>query len=513
MATVAEVSNLYRTVLGREPDAAGLDFWVNSGQSLSNIQSIFNQSPEAQVVKIYQQQLGRAPDAEGLAFYSNALASGSSIADITRGINTSLEGQNFDTQLLTSVYRQELGRNPEQEGFQFWKSAAQDAGLTADQLRQTVIDAAVKEQLERNITGGFTQMELAALEADPFGGRYATRSIYDLPTDAANVSTIGNRQAQFVAPVTQRPVVSQFGDNRAFAATPGQEVLSNPAVLSALERSLNSGALDQAGYNTIVSGLTTATNMEELRNVLSTPKAQVIIDAIYGQQTGEDVDLATALAEAAQRQAVLDANDTGYYQNNFNLADAYNAAGLESPFTREGMQGPDTQMNQGNVVTPQNFNNRLNALLESITGQFGGNNQVQTQQSPQYYSESGLQSGFTPFGTEGTTFRSGVAGYIPQSQLPTGFQFGAPPVDASFQQYRPGAFQPPGVTTGGFITGYNANGTPIYSTYSNPNVNVGGNLSALNAYTPTDANAIANMQAQIDAMNAAAANNQNATGA
>jgi hypothetical protein len=54
------------------------------------------------------------------------------------------------------------------------------------------------------------------------------------------------------------------------------------------------------------------------------------------------------------------------------------------------------------------------------------------------------------------------------------FQFGAPPVDASFQQYRPGAFQPEGVTTGGFIVGYNADGTPIYSTYSDPSVNVGG---------------------------------------
>jgi hypothetical protein len=467
------------------------------------------------VAQIYQEQLGRAPDAGGAEYYASQLASGRTAADISAEINRSLEGQNFDTQLLTSVYRQELGRNPEQEGFQYWKSLAQDQGLTAEQLRQAVDAAAVKEQQERNINGGFTNMELAALEADPFGGRYATTSIYDLPQDAVNVSMIGDRRAQFVAPITQQQFISQFGGGGAsYSAAPGLDVLSNPVVIATLERSLNSGALDQAGFDSIVNGLTSATDMNQVRNVFATPQAQVIVDAIYGQQTGEDVDYATALAEAGQRQAVLDANDRGYYQGNFELADAYRAAGLDFPFGREAYQGYDTMMRQGDVVTPENFNERVNSLLRSITGEFGGANEMQTPGLGQYYSETGLQPGFTPFGTEGTTFRSGVAGYVPQAELPTGFQFGAPPVNATFQQYRPGAFQPEGVTTGGFITGYNPNGTPIYSAYNNPNVNVGGAQSALNPFTPVQAGAIGDLQAQIAAMQAAAAAtaNQNAGG-
>jgi hypothetical protein len=407
--------------------------------------------------------------------------------------------------LATSVYRQELARNPEQEGYQYWKSVAQDQGLSAEELRQAIATAAVKEQQERNITGGFTNMELAALEADPYGGRYATTSIYDLPTDAVNISMIGDRQAQFVTPVTQAPVISQFGGGT-FTASPGQEVLNNPAVLAAMDRAVSSGALSNAGLEQIVSGLNTATNMEELRNVLATPQAQVVIDAVYGQQTGEDVSLAVAQAEAVERQKVLDAIDTGYYQSNIPIADAYQAAGLPSPFTEEVLsQAPSNIMQQPDVVTPFNFNERVNSLLRSITGQFGGLNNMQSPGLGQYYSETGLQPGFTPFGTEGTTFRSGVAGYVPQSQLPTGFQYGAPLVDATFQQYRPGAFQPEGVTTGGFITGYNTNGTPIYSTYANPNTNVGGAMSALNPFTPVQAGAIGDIQAQIDAMNAAAA--------
>jgi hypothetical protein len=320
-----------------------------------------------------------------LAFWSNALSTGTSLADVTRGINTSREGQNFDTQLATSVYRQALGRNPEQEGFQFWKSAAQADALTAEQLRQAITAAAVKEQQERNINGGFTNMELAALEADPYGGRYATTSIYDLPTDAVNISMIGDRQAQFVTPVTQAPVISQYGGGT-FTASPGQEVLNNPAVLAAMDRAVSSGALSNEGLAQIVNGLQTASNIEQVRNVLATPQAQVVIDAVYGQQTGEDVDLATAQAEALQRQAVLDANDTGFYQGNFELADAYRAAGLDFPFGPEAFQGYDTMMRQPDVVTPQNFSERVNSLLRSITGQFGETNQMQTPGLGQYYS-------------------------------------------------------------------------------------------------------------------------------
>jgi hypothetical protein len=456
------------------------------------------------VAQLYQQQLGREADVGGAEYFASRLASGATQAEIAREMAQSLEGQNLLTQAATSAYRQELGRNPEQEGYQYWASLAQEQGLSAQQLQDAIRSAAAVEQAQRGITGGFTQMELAALEADPYAGRYATTSIYDLPQDAVNVSTIGNRQAQFVNPITQQQFISNFG-NGEYSATPGQDVLSNPVVIATLQRSLNSGALDQAGYNSIVKGLTNATNMDQVRNVFATPQAQVIVDAIYGQQTGEDVNLQTALTEAAQRQAVLDATDQGYYQNNMQLADAYRAAGLDFPFGQEAYQGYDTMMRQGDVVTPTNFNDRVNSLLQSISGQFGGTNAMQTPQTGQYYSEAGLQPGFTPFGTEGTTFRSGVAGYIPQAQLPTRFEFGAPPVNATFQQYRPGAFQPAGVTTGGFITGYDANQQPIYSTYNNPNVNVGGTQSTLNPFTPVQATAIGDLQAQLDAINAATA--------
>jgi hypothetical protein len=185
---------------------------------------------------------------------------------------------------------------------------------------------------------------------------------------------------------------------------------------------------------------------------------------------GEANTLAQAQAEAAQRQAVFTAQDPGYYQNNFALADAYRAAGLDFPFGPEAFSGYDTRTDQSNVITDENFGQQVRGLLRNIYGEFGGAQDMATPLTGQYYSEAGLQPAYTPPAAGQNTFRSGVAGYTPN--LPTMFQFGAPPVDATFQQYRPGAFQPEGVTTGGFITGYTQDGQPIYSEYNNPSVNV-----------------------------------------
>ena len=298
--------------------------------------------------------------------------------------------------------------------------------------------------------------------------------------------------------------VSQFGGGQ-FTAQPGLDVLSDPVVVATINRSLNAGTLSKEGYNQIVNDLTTAKDMTDVRAAFNKPQAQVIIDQIYGLQTGEDINLESARLEAKDRQAVIDSLGLSNYPSNMMLADAYKAAGLDYPFGPEAYQGYDTMMRQANVVTPENFNQRINQLIGSLNQnanmRFGGLTDLETPLTGQYYSETGLQPGFTPFGTEGTTFRSGVAGYIPQAELPTGFQFGAPPVNAQIQQYRPGAFQPEGVTTGGFITGYTQAGTPIYSTYANPNVNVGNTNSQLIPFA-NQANALADLQAQLAALQA-----------
>ena len=341
--------------------------------------------------------------------------------------------------------------------------------------------AATPELAARGINPGtvFTNMQLADLEADPYGGRYITNSIYDLLPDAVNVSTIGDRRAQFVNPVTQQPYVTNYGQGT-WSQTAGVDVLNTPAVQAAVQRAINSGSMTPEEYRTMYADLQSAKNMNDVYAAFNKPQAQVVIDAVYGQQTGEAQTLRDAQSEAAQRQAVLNANNLGYYQANPQLAAQYEAAGLNYPFGQEAYSGYDTRTGKANVVTDANFNQQLKSALRTLYGTFGGAQDMVTPLTGQYYSEAGLQPGYTAPAQGQNVFRSGVAGYTPN--LPTMFQFGQVPVDASFQQYRPGAFQPAGVTTGGFITGYNANGTPIYSTYANPNVNVGGQTSTLNPY-------------------------------
>lgn len=544
--------------------------------------------PPAQAVNaaaqyISQSQTGSNASAASIA---SALNSGSSVQQVQNQLAQTAQGQNFDTQAITSVFRQSLGRNPSQDEFQYFQSLGQSQGLSADELRGIVQSAASIERQQRGITQDFTNLTSADFEADPFGGRFGTQSIYGLPANAVNVSNIDGRQAQFVNPITQLAVISNFTNKGAgttneftdaqvaaylrdnafsnpaqvnqaltmfgieqdqlgrastllakndpsvnaatqayaaaiaanpaqaaenaaaiarstsYTSAPGVETLSTPRVTEAVNRAFQAGSLTNAEYSQIVSSLSKARNPADIRSILATPQGSVVIDSIYGQQTGEDNSLNTALSEARLRQAALSAQDPGYYQASDELGRAYLAAGLDFPFMSDTYKA-DTMMTQGNALNPQNFNQRVNELLSSLGQQFGGAETMRTPQTGQYYSETGLQPGFTPFGTQGTTFRSGVAGYVPQAELPTQFQFGAAPVNATFQQYRPGAFQPEGVKTGGFITGYGANQQPIYSTYSNPNVNVGGALSTLNPFTPMQSTAIGDLQAQLDAINAA----------
>ncbi len=71
----AFVRCLYADLMGREPDAAGLDFW--SERAVSSRQSVVDElwrAPEvarARVSSMYALYLGRTPDAKGLAFWTS----------------------------------------------------------------------------------------------------------------------------------------------------------------------------------------------------------------------------------------------------------------------------------------------------------------------------------------------------------------------------------------------------------------------------------------------------------
>jgi len=73
-----DIAELYRSILGREPDKEGLDWWVSTPSTLEEIKAEFLKSEEytlkvrtEQVNELYLELFGRTSDAEGLKFWVN----------------------------------------------------------------------------------------------------------------------------------------------------------------------------------------------------------------------------------------------------------------------------------------------------------------------------------------------------------------------------------------------------------------------------------------------------------
>jgi len=410
---------------------------------------------------VYQEQLGREPDADGAAYYLSQLQSGAlTPEELTRQLNTSVEGQNFDTQYITSQYRSLFERNPEQEGYQYWLSTAQQTGMTPEQLTQYIMGGAQNQDisaLQQALSSGYyTNLQMPSFEADPYGGRYTSESRYLTdPSEYPNVSYIGDNMYQFMSPITQQPVISKYSPET-WAAQTGLDVLSAPQVDAAIQLALRSGVMSQADYESLYNDLAQSQDMNDVYAAFNKPQAQVVVDSLYGFQTGEAKTLAEAQAEAQVRQQYLD--QFGYYPSNFAMADVLTRAGVDYPFTYEQMQNMGALYTNDDVVTPDNFRGKLGEILNMS---FGGADYMATDPSQGYYSERGFETDFTPLG-EAPTFRSGVAGYT--ENMPTGFDFGVlpfvAPIQSGPQGFQPGTFNPN-------ATGYTQAGAPIFGDSAN----------------------------------------------
>jgi hypothetical protein len=126
----------YRDFLGREADPAGLADWTNrlSTNALTReevIQGFFG-SPEFQsgvpsVVRLYLGFFKRIPDSGGLKGWVAQLRTGTSINTIASAFTRSQEFQNTygaltNSEFITLVYRNVLGRAPDTAGFNDWTS-------------------------------------------------------------------------------------------------------------------------------------------------------------------------------------------------------------------------------------------------------------------------------------------------------------------------------------------------------------------------------------------------------
>ncbi len=140
---IAPVTRLYFAYFNRIPDKPGLDYWIaqyGAGTSLNTISQAFASSPEFVgtygslnnsdfVTLVYQNVLGRAPDGAGLAYWTGQLNGGfMTRGQVMVGFSESPEyqGSSYSRVFVTMVYYGMLRRMPDQAGFNYW--VAQLAG-------------------------------------------------------------------------------------------------------------------------------------------------------------------------------------------------------------------------------------------------------------------------------------------------------------------------------------------------------------------------------------------------
>jgi len=277
----------------------------------------------------YNTQFGRDATAKEVADATTYLTTGGNSVAGTGVLNYSTEGYNYDTQSVISGYRSALGRNPTQTEY---VSAMANLGYNP-------YDASVLG------TAGKLSANVAALESDPFAGRYANVNpygTYDLATmttkldsELPNISkNVSGNVVQFISPVTQRPIVTSF-ENGKLVVKDGVDTLTGEQAQAAINLALGTGALTGTEYKNLTGALANAKSMDDVYKAFGTPQAVAALDPNYGFQLGVGKTLAQAQENSVGVQALVDqaaAANGGRLPANFTVANLAAAAGVPFQF-------------------------------------------------------------------------------------------------------------------------------------------------------------------------------------
>jgi protocatechuate 3,4-dioxygenase beta subunit len=202
----AYVGGLYESLLGRAPDATGMANFTTlllAGTSRQQVATMLWDSPEhrgLEVDQFYVTYLSRFPDPAGRAAWVTAFSNGATELTVEEAIVASpeynaLHSSNSD--FLTSLYSQVLGRTSDTAGFTNWlqlmqnglsRSAVTAAFLTSAEADLRLVDAYYVELLNRPadsagasawvdlmVTGraSFQSVGISFLASDEFFARFS----------------------------------------------------------------------------------------------------------------------------------------------------------------------------------------------------------------------------------------------------------------------------------------------------------------------------------------------------
>jgi len=166
------VDDLYRTILGREPESGGQGYWLAQlagGRSLESVAASFYGSDEylgrvsgdlgAFVDSLYQRLLERSSDPDGRAHWLDRLAADTSRTQVAVSFYGSVESRR---QRVDALYHEFLDRDPDAAGRSFWVDRLPVLGdvALASQL-------AASDELHRRVTDGVPLPDVAVGPVGP----------------------------------------------------------------------------------------------------------------------------------------------------------------------------------------------------------------------------------------------------------------------------------------------------------------------------------------------------------
>lgn len=119
-----------------------------------------------QIADLYQNLLGRQGDEAGMNFWNQQLQSGTSIDDIRNAFTGTDEyksrqaQQNLNAQNINNMYRDLLGRSPEQSGYDFWVQKANE-GVPLTDIRQAIAGSPEYQAVPNRPMGAPTPVQSA----------------------------------------------------------------------------------------------------------------------------------------------------------------------------------------------------------------------------------------------------------------------------------------------------------------------------------------------------------------
>ena len=155
------VEHAYREVLDRAADPTGLrtyrDRVMQEGWSQQEVIQQLQRSPEARAVqpeaairRMYREVLGREADPAGLAHYRGKWREGWTQGQIREDLRRSQEGRGRNVrEIIIRAYRDVLGRDPDPAGLANYERQMREKGLTERDLRRALMSGDEYRQRQR----------------------------------------------------------------------------------------------------------------------------------------------------------------------------------------------------------------------------------------------------------------------------------------------------------------------------------------------------------------------------